>query len=119
MSRQSDTAGTGTSTSSKDKTFITQGADEQGVVPHDLFADDLEKEELSQATLLQRKLQQLRDMDQELTEKKEEYYLRIRKVKDGEAMFRKKQEDMRNSIKQFERYILDADNKKNRFLAAR
>lgn len=57
----------------------------------------------------------MRKMDEEFAKKKEQYLQRVRKVKDGEALFLKKQEDMAASIKQFQNHILDTDNKKNRF----
>eukprot|EP00474_Spongospora_subterranea_P005071 CRZ05529.1 hypothetical protein [Spongospora subterranea] len=91
-------------------TFLTQDPNEIGV----LLGHEIEYRNSSISSLLHKKLQEVKEMDDELAAMKDSCAERLRNVKEGEKRFAKKQADMKKSIEAFESYIMDTDNKRMR-----
>ena len=68
---------------------------------------------VSQATLLQRKREEMKRIDNELLATKEKTNKIISRVLEGEKLFAKKQESFKQQITQFQKFIVDSDRKRS------
>lgn len=102
---------------SRDKeTFITEDDRENGFSiicdSDDIIGVDM----VSQSTLLQRKLDEMKGVDLELLATKKETDAIVARVEIGETEFRAKQELFRKQISNFQKFIVDSDRKRARKL---
>lgn len=98
------------------ETFITEDGQEDGFSILCDADDVMGVDMISQSTLLQRKLDEMKSVDEELLSTKRETDAIIARVEIGENEFRTKQEMFRKQIANFQKFIIDSDRKKARKL---
>lgn len=104
-----------------DETFITGLPDVGAQYPRKTYTSLVPKDELnsktdnvSQSTRLHHKMREMKEMDEKLSQMKEDYARRMALVKQGEARFIEKQRAMIEYLRKFKTFIVETDSKRAR-----